>query len=132
MRTIKFRAWPWGKEKGEMEHNVTVGKFGVFYVNPGAKGNGLAENDAASLTQHTTIYPEHVPVMQFTGLLDKNGKEIFEGDIIIIPQKTTWIVEWINGQYRYWSQYKNNGFKLSEKTKCEVIGNIYESPELMK
>ena len=44
-----------------MEYNVVVGKFGVFYVNPGIRGDGLDDSDSASLTPFTTKYPEGYP-----------------------------------------------------------------------
>jgi uncharacterized phage protein (TIGR01671 family) len=75
--------------------------------------------------------------LQFTGLHDKNGKEIYEGDII------QWV--WTNGK-RGWImhiEYDNNrgcfytpdgGATSAEQWHdwCEVIGNIYQNPELLK
>ena len=120
MRTIKFRAWT----GLQMEYDITVGKFGNFYVNPGYKKDGLDPQDSASLTQFTTKYPDNVPVMQFTGLLDKNGKEIYEGDILQIKVISTQCIV---------VQWTRNGFSpyIKDETDFEIIGNIYENPELI-
>ena len=83
--------------------------------------------------------------IQFTGLYDKNGKEIWEGDVLKILQTATdgsdyyenFVIEWdkkyasfeaINNDYSlpYFSE------ELQDKnTPIEVIGNIYENPELI-
>ena len=61
---------------------------------------------------------------EFTGLLDKNGKEIFEGDIYKMPPFDTseknHIVEW-----------ERSGYGLPNENCIEVIGNIYENKDLL-
>ena len=86
---------------------------------------------------------EDVELMQSTGLFDKNGKEIFEGDIVRfedyyietdLPYINKGIVEWSQG-----------GFTITERASVEmedlldgefldltIIGNIYENPELLE
>lgn len=80
--------------------------------------------------------PEQRPfnVMQYTGLKDKDGKEIYEGDVILV-------IEW-NRKYKV--VFERGMFKASGSTtfslvtatngelSCQVIGNIYENPELVK
>ncbi len=78
-------------------------------------------------------------VMQFTGLLDKNGKEIYEGDITdkgVIEFQTN--LNWDSGGSLhsgfYFKTYNNEG-ELdyhSSLDDCEVIGNIYENGDLLK
>lgn len=135
MREIKFRIW----NGAEMVCDVTVGKFGVFYVNP--SNNGLDPNDSASLTPFTTKYDDDTPLMQFTGLKDKNGVEIYEGDIIRFkvdfPEAVydNGMVRWADGGY--WTSQTTDDLEdlLSEELRYlegEVIGNIYEHPYLLK
>lgn len=73
-------------------------------------------------------------VGQFTGLLDKNGKKIFEGDIV--KHRSYYSGNFIISVVTYTEGYflamadNNSGFNLSDK--LEVIGNIHDNPELLK
>ena len=87
----------------------------------------------------------HGQPMQFTGLLDKNGKEIYEGDIVRFweeggeytsPKSHNIAVQWEAEGFR-WSAYSKGsdyGGNLDEfeSEDLEVIGNICENPELIK
>ena len=74
-------------------------------------------------------------LMQFTGLHDKNGKEIYEGDIVTYPAV---ILEPFDEGAKdiLKVEYDQIGFKIGEEylydthEDCEIIGNIYENPEL--
>lgn len=137
MKNLKFRVW----NGAEMIYDVTVGKFGTFYVNPGDKGNGLDPKDSASLTPFTTKYADTTPVMMFTGLLDKNGKEMIEGDIVRCHEEIG-VLEW-DADLASFTVVINMGSDEGTMTPyChqengrnvyrEVLGNIYENPELIK
>jgi uncharacterized phage protein (TIGR01671 family) len=85
-----------------------------------------------------------VELMQYTGLKDKNGKEIYEGDILTVKSKSAYkyitAIElgWTDDNEYGWYWLNNQGTKnivrdvdmISER--YEVIGNIYENPNLFK
>ena len=119
MREIKFRAW----DGEEMRYTFSVQSNGDGVLYSG----GIVD----------------WKLMQFTGLKDKNGKEIYEGDIVNIPLFGNCIIIWNESicafQYAYHAIGKGtsiggrmtNTLYSYEQQKYEVIGNIYENPELI-
>jgi uncharacterized phage protein (TIGR01671 family) len=113
-REIKFRAWD-GQRMIYPDNNFTSG----------------------------TIINSYGNVMQFTGLKDKNGKEIFEGDVVSFEDDASGVVKW-NSDYSCWTCWEDEilndegeVFDWSQllKRHCKyyvVHGNIYENPELLK
>lgn len=73
------------------------------------------------------------PVMQFTGLKDKNATEVCEGDIVTLGKESECkIVRYEVGGFKVGRIYLGLGIKDSELMEdVEIIGNIYENPELI-
>jgi uncharacterized phage protein (TIGR01671 family) len=139
MRIIKFRAW-----RTDEKYMVTS-DVGALTALRNCYGNkGLAEQAGFSNIDNQPN-PDKFILMQYTGLKDKNGKEIYEGDILkwkcsksgsrkeLIHIVT---IGW-NG-FRYVLTIYDNGEKWATNKSYwndsdrEVIGNIYENPELLE
>lgn len=129
-RELKFRAW-----------NIPNK---TMYID--IQNGVLCENEKGQLVlgvSFGTICKDAGSViMQFTGLKDKNGREIYEGDILDVCNGSINGHEWKDKPYAV--EYKPKGFdicmfcwdddgkNIMNKTHwCEVIGNIYENPELL-
>lgn len=114
MREIKFRFW--NREMKQMQYPFESGYFEL-------KPEGLKLDEKLF---YIKTYEDRCDVMQFTGLLDKQGVEIYEGDIIdnmtvVYEAPTFWLAKDENSLHEL--SYKDGIHK--------VIGNIYENPNLL-
>ena len=151
MKYIKFRAWDGGRQ--QMSYKVQVGNLDPNDPNYTA-GAIYAEDEWRNFDEHSDIH-----IMQSTGLFDRHGKEIWEGDVIEFVDK--W--EWYRSSYAIKMLFANQeekqllkqkfdaapmyrfavepftadeGYNLSvydnNQYRYEVVGNIFENPELLK
>ena len=73
-------------------------------------------------------YDNDCAIEQYTGLKDKNGKEIYEGDIVKLWDREPELVVWDN----LIGVYDPLSWETFDTDECEVIGNIHENPELLE
>lgn len=122
MRELKFRAWD--KQEKQM---MKVSAISL-------------ENKEIGVKDFRTYHffrIKNIELMQYTGLKDKNGTEIYEGDVIKVERDgIIYRVEWIHGGFglepRYNSPFYPRLGNVELREKIEVIGNIHENPEFLE
>lgn len=118
MREIKFRAWL-PKQKMFFYWGFNLRDDGAFFDSPPSVKDSVQQ--------------------QYTGLKDKNGKEIYEGDLMWTSKysDSPRVVRWNNEESRFELGLMDNNepdkaYLMTFGTHLEVIGNIYENPELLE
>jgi len=114
MRELKFRVW----DKDTKEIFDLFGNYNSVWIASILRGE----------------HPE-IEVMQYTGLKDKNGKEIYERDIVKQKRCQCYDCEKL-GEWRVFIietyDYLAGNTKIARSEEIEIIGNIYENPELLE
>lgn len=121
MREILFR----GKPLGNLHGKFIYGSLGVIDTDLCAIYHCFEfEDDEIQLVDLGTVG-------QYTGLTDKNGKKIFEGDIVKYKNSSPCQIAYIDSQFVM--MWKNNyrNFERVYDDEIEVIGNIYDTPRII-
>lgn len=128
-REIKFRVY-----NPDSKLMLDIPNVEGSYLHFGS-GNGFLKrlDWYASNGMQSVAYSDRSFLMQFTGLLDKNEKEIYGSDLLKIDGVVV-KVEWYGGAWtvEYFISPKRSYLSTFDETDVEVIGNIYENPELLK
>lgn len=117
MRELRFRAWVKSEE-------CYMGKW----IDTQYPVTFSAVNEVAEYYSDNDLVVE-----QYTGLKDKNGKEIYEGDIVSY-RGNNYQIKWCKASFAYIASSNNQYYWLSpsKSTVFEVIGNTYENPEMVE
>ena len=131
-REIKYRAWLKEEKKMVIVETIDFSEKSIQY---------LEKNEIIDAYLLRTTFLEDIELMQYTGIKDKNGKEIYEGDILKYKfpydrrLKHVSLVKFIETEASFGLKdiYGNEIplYRITANNYFEVIGNIYENPELL-
>ena len=118
-KEIKFRVW---------DRDLRKMAYDNFTISP--------KGELSFYWQNAGFHSANSFLMQYTGLKDKNGKEIYEGDWCRAEYRTREGIITVQGnivfdEFMWCVDCKNDIFRINRLHNFEVIGNIYENPELL-
>lgn len=145
MREIKYKAW--------LEDEQEMVGANDFYQNadelPNGDKTGVHLSDFFNKNEDGTFGKEHEKIiwLEYTGLKDKNDKEIYEGDVVKYTKHKSYLLADFIGEVKWWKSgcwdffttagYPRIGIQTAHELErdilshIEIIGNLYENPELL-
>ncbi len=147
-RKLKFRIWD--KKSNKFWHKTNgITEFGIVITSNGVPG--LVSDITDSKNPNKKCYyfsTEFLIIQQFTGLTDKTGREIYEGDIVLLPKVGKYsktidsefiqikaIIEYENGSFCFvsddWKSTLHFCVQMKWNKDTKVIGNIFENSKLL-
>lgn len=120
MREIRFRAWNF-ESKVMLDHD--------FITETIIQDGEIVRDFSDVLNGKDTFI-----LMQYTGLNDKNGVEIYEGDIVEddILGISLYVIKFVKGRFTMVDSEDETGSLWILSEKCKVVGNIHDNPELLE
>lgn len=150
MRVLKFRIWD--KLMGKMYQHNDIVFIDFKHCNVRFEWDINVGEDGQNTGNYYASFPERLELQEFTGLHDKNGNEIYEGDILdayhssfektqrgfVFFDNGTFMLcsvnkEGVKRAVRYWNDGSHDWYSMEnyDSFELEIIGNRFENPELL-
>lgn len=135
-RDIKFRAWDKKSKKMRVVESIGFGAISIYekgYPVCNMIGYDIIEEKAIIIHRDSP----HFELMQSTGLHDRNDKEIYEDDIVVIVGESGYfVIEWADTEAKWIMYNKADCYSVDFdnywSSDTEVVGNKFDNPELLE